>query len=129
MSEIIEFIEDRLDEAVIAAEDVLHPKSITLENIDRLCNGIREIIKRHKDWPVLVEGPFDMELDTDWGPGEPTNEYTMRMVRRLGWMTEQEFIKKFGTDPPTAPLLSAIAIQWKTHPEFKPEWDVSNNKE
>ena len=75
----------------------------------------------HKNWPVLVEGPAKFETDPIEGD---VNHMSIRMTQQYVWTTQQEYIKHFGTQPPTAPLIRKWAQMWKDHPEFKPEWEL-----
>ena len=40
------------------------------------------------------------------------------------WLTEQEYVKKFGEAPPTAPMIRTLAAVYKDHPDYRPEWEA-----
>lgn len=78
-----------------------------------------EILSFHEQWPTLVErsmpeiapmGDFDV------------NKMAYRMSRQIAWKTEQEYIARFGTEPPTTPILRALARVYFDRPGFQDEW-------
>ncbi|HET7326983.1 MAG TPA: hypothetical protein VFJ14_06805 [Nocardioidaceae bacterium] len=66
----------------------------------RVLDAVREV---HDAWPVLVEHPPEFEGGI---VGDPES-VTLRMSQRLAWVTQQEYRKRFGIEPPTAPALAA----------------------
>lgn len=89
------------------------------------CEAKREIVRFHESWPVLVEGPTTFEhVDTT---GRTRTDFdasslAMRASKQMAWLTEQEYRARFGTEPPTAPMLAALAAVYADHPDFDPAW-------
>jgi hypothetical protein len=81
------------------------------------CAAKRAIIKQHEDWPVLVEGELEMEPASS-----DIQSMAYRATRQIAWMTEQEYIKRFGVEPPTAPMVATLAAVYADHPEYRQEW-------
>ena len=80
------------------------------------CEAKRRIVELHRSWPVLVER-------------EPTFEQvggmdslTFRASQQLAWMTDREYRAKFGSEPPTAPMLAALAEVYADHPDYDEAW-------
>jgi len=82
------------------------------------CEAKRRIVELHKSWPVLVE----TEPVFEQAAGDDINSMTMRMSKQIQWQTEQEYRTKFGAEPPTAPILRALASVYADHPDFREEW-------
>ena len=78
----------------------------------------RRIVALHEQWPVLVEGPPEVEM------GDPTDLGSMaaRMAQRVAWLTTQEYRKRFGDEPPTSPMLAALAEVYADHPDYDEAW-------
>lgn len=86
------------------------------------CEAKRRIVELHREWPVLVEQeqPPDL-MATD---GTLTDDIVLTVSRRMAWMTEQAYIKRFGIDPPTGRILVALAQPYADHPDFNPVWTL-----
>lgn len=82
-----------------------------------VCAAHRRIVELHRDWPVLVETEptFDRD-DTD-----PAS-MTFRMSKQIAWTTEQKYREQFGDEPPTAPILRALASVYADREGFRAEW-------
>lgn len=82
------------------------------------CEAKRRIIEFHEYWPTLVEGPTEFTP-----PFEPTTsaieQTTFTVMRQMAWLTDQEYRKRFGTEPPTGPMLVALAEVYAQHPDFE----------
>lgn len=78
----------------------------------------REIIAFHEQWPVLTKTLPKFEA-MDSGD---INQITYRMSQQVGWLTTQEYVAKFGREPPTAPILLALAAVYADHPNYRDEW-------
>ena len=77
------------------------------------CAAKRAIIKQHESWPVLVERkPSEIEQVAGG-----LNSITYRMTSEIAWFTTTEYIKRFGTEPPTAPMILTLAAIYKDHPD------------
>lgn len=80
--------------------------------------SIRDILEWHKNWPVLVEGPPKYEQVRAFHPDFAAYQISQQME----WITRQEYIRRFGEEPPTAPLLRKIACHFSWHEDFNEEW-------
>ena len=78
------------------------------------CAAKRAIVKQHEDWPVLVEREPTITSDFQ--------SMTFRMSHEMAWLTEREYINRFGIEPPTAPMIRTLASVYKDHPDYDPEW-------
>lgn len=65
-----------------------------------------KIVDEHERWPVLVETAPGLELADVYY--SDLNQAFYRISKRILWMTQQEYIKKFGTEPPTAPIIKIL---------------------
>lgn len=112
MTEIEEFIEDRCHDIERYAQQFEHdPWEF------RYIEIYRQILKWHQNWPILVETPTEFnEVST-----EP-DRIIFQMQKKFAWATTNEYIRAYGTDPPTAPILKIIANQWSEHPAFNQSW-------
>lgn len=81
------------------------------------CEAKRAIIKQHGDWPVLVERPPVMEVDS-------TNlqSVSCRMSQDIAMLTERGYVSRFGVEPPTAPMIRTLASIYSDHPDYQDEW-------
>lgn len=79
----------------------------------------RAIVALHESWPVLVEGKPEFEASSD------VAEMVMRVTRQIAWLTNQEYRKRFGDEPPTAPMLRALAQPYIEHADFDPAWTMT----
>jgi len=119
--EIEEFLMQRLS----SAEDLLY----TLPDISDLERQIliapikaaRQVVEWHKNWPVLVETPpkFEANFANDY---DPMTSYTISASQKIAWLTQEEYVKRFGRQPPTAPLLRTMANHYSAHRDFNPDW-------
>lgn len=82
------------------------------------CEAKRRIVELHKSWPVLVQRQpsFEQVDSTD------VNSMVFRASQQIAWATEQEYRAKFGDEPPTAPMLRALASVYADHPDYNPDW-------
>lgn len=90
----------------------------TPQRVLREVEAKRAILDLHANWPVLVEGPTQIETANS----DSINEFAMHASRRFAWTTEREYTRKFGTQPPTAPMVKALAAVYSDHPDYDPEW-------
>jgi len=104
---IVEFIEERLEER---EDDIYFRPYIQF---------FRRVLRLHKSWPVLVEKEPVFEVP----PWEDAfGNVIYRMTQEIGWFTEEGYRKVFGTEPPTAPMIKAMATIFQYHIDFKEEW-------
>lgn len=80
------------------------------------CESKRRIVELHQSWPVLVETPPELTQ------ADNATDMTMRLTRRIAWLTQEEYRKRFGAEPPTAPMLRALALPYADHPDYLEEW-------
>ena len=134
---IVDFVLERIAETESVAEDMRHQAALgrpffTLDDnvggtgiralIDPTrvlaeCAAKRAIVELHQQWPVFVEkAPTynDVALDV--------NEMAFRATREILWLTEQEYRKRFGDEPPTTPMMKALAAIYSDHHDYDPEW-------
>lgn len=73
-----------------------------------------------KTFPILLDGGGP-KLETVEDLLDP-NMLVLRMSRNIDFVVHQEFIKRFGEEPPALPLLKALATSFSWHPDFQEEW-------
>ncbi|MGZ4519093.1 MAG: DUF6221 family protein [Mycobacteriaceae bacterium] len=81
------------------------------------CAAMRKIVELHASWPILAQTQPDLTEDTS----DPSS-VTFRLTQQIAWATEQEYRDRFGEEPPTAPMIRALASIWSDHPDFREEW-------
>lgn len=81
------------------------------------CEAKRRIVELHKSWPVLVQ-----QQPTFEDMGGDLSTVTYRMSQRMAWFTNQQYRDTFGDEPPTAPMLAAMATVYADHPDYREEW-------
>lgn len=82
------------------------------------CAAKRAIVELHQQWPVLVQGDPQYDRVDNAAPGA----IALRMSQQIAWLTEQEYRRRFGSEPPTAPMLRALAAVYADHPDYDPAW-------
>lgn len=82
------------------------------------CEAHRRIVELHEAWPVLVQRQPKFETVDTSDPGQ----FAMRASQQIMWATEQEYRAKFGDEPPTAPMIAALAAIYADHPDYREEW-------
>ena len=85
----------------------------------RECAAKRAIIKQHEEWPVLVERQPEYSISND------VSNVAFRATQQIAWLTEREYVKKFGEEPPTAPMIRTLAAVYFDHPDYDPAWSMS----
>lgn len=112
---IEEFLLARLDEA----EDILMNKIPWNHSADlmRLLSAQRAVIKWHKNWPVLLETTPEIRTIENH-----TDEIVLQATQQIKWTTTDEYVKRFGKDAPTAPLLLQMAALYSEHPDYDETW-------
>lgn len=83
------------------------------------CDAKRRIVEFHKAWPVLVETPPAFETI---GGDFDINSVTFRASQQMAWFTQEEYRKRFGDEPPTAPMLATMAAVYADHPDYDEAW-------
>jgi hypothetical protein len=82
----------------------------------------RKIIAFHDQWPVLVQTEPKIEFSGSDTLGATIDQYAVRMSQQIDWQTTQQYRARFGTEPPTAPMLRALVQVYSGHPDFEEEW-------
>lgn len=82
------------------------------------CAAKRAIVTQHESRPVLVERDPLISSGVDVSHG-----MTFRMSREIAWPTEREYVKRFGVEPPTAPMVRTLAAVYRDHPDYRQEWE------
>jgi hypothetical protein len=109
-----EFLEARLDDyAKGFDENRIYPWG----DGPKFGEMLRAVLKFHDAWPVLVSAVPDMHFEMV----EP-DKISYFMQQKFEWLTQEEYKEKFGSEPPTSPILSAWLVPWRTHPDFQTEW-------
>ena len=78
----------------------------------------RKILDWHENWPVLVEQKAAPTVSQDYD----VDSMTYSLSSRIHWATEREYVKQFGTAPPTSPILVMLAEPFRDHPEHPAKW-------
>lgn len=103
---------------VVAGHIVRHDPASVLADLA----SKRAILEWHKRWPVLVETEPKFEQIDEGG----LSSYAFRMSKQIQWQTEQEYRNRFGSEPPTAPILRLLAQPFADHPDYDPAWAVKS---
>lgn len=90
---------------------------VSSERLLAECAAKRAIIKQHEDWPVLVEKKPEFSEDTS-----DIHSMTYRASQELAWLTEREYVKRFGVQAPTTNMVKALASVYADHPDYAQEW-------
>ena len=115
----IEFLEERLNDIERKFEGYRLPTGEEHTIVSMLL-VMRTALDLQKKWPVLIRTPAKMELSPmdDFDP----SSITMRMTEQIAWVEHEEYIKTFGEEPPTNPMVQEMLRMFVTHPDFNPEW-------
>lgn len=78
--------------------------------------AVRDMLDMYEKWPVYVETPptYDDTVGYD--------SITIRITHQMEWLTRQEYLSRFGSDPPMAPAVKKMLEYYQTHPNFQKEW-------
>lgn len=88
--------------------------TITAARVLAECEAKLRILELHESWPVLVETPLRTEFNVE--------TFAARAAQQIAWQTTQEYRKRFGDEPPTSPILRAMALPYADHPDYREEW-------
>jgi hypothetical protein len=116
---IEEFLSARIDDAMEHFKKTTND-SLALISYSNMVANMRYAIEWHKNFPVLVTSPPQFDIVEKGVEGIP--ELAYRMSQEIEWQTQEEYRKKFGAEPPTAPLLLAWVQQFAYHADFQEEW-------
>lgn len=89
-----------------------HPARVLRE-----CEAKRQVIAFHRSWPVFTETRPELLVEED-----DLGKTMARMRQQMEWHTQDEYRAKFGDEPPTTPMLAALAAVYSDHPDFDPTW-------
>lgn len=77
----------------------------------------RAIVELHESWPVLVDTPPTFET-----MGDEIDRFAYRASSQIAWLTTQEYRARFGDEPPTTPILRALASIYADREGWREEW-------
>lgn len=116
------------EEAVVAADrdldpilyldrkrDAYHAANWSPARVLAECEAKRRIVEFHKSWPVLVDSEPTFEADESYDP----SRMAFRMSKQIAWTTEQQYREHFGTEPPSSPIIRALASVYSEHPDYE----------
>lgn len=106
--QLMEF--EDLSEAAFAHVRILSPSRVMAE-----CKSKRAIVAWHEQWPTLVEGLDEIA-------GGDMSTISASITRRMAWVTQREYVKVFGTEPPTTAMIRAMAEVYADRPGYREEW-------
>lgn len=116
---------DSDDGAVASSVDLKDAEHIARHDPARVLAEVeakRKIIAFHEQWPVLVQTEPKIEFSGGDTLVGTIDTYTARMSQQIDWQTTQQYRARFGTEPPTAPMLRALVQVYVGHPDFEEEW-------
>jgi len=127
---LTEFLAMRLRDIEVLFEGYLFEETYTNKEHERreslryMIYNLQFVLEWHDNWPVLVEQP--MPEITRISPNDEMrtslNRYSYEISVRMAWFTQNQYLKFFGTEPPTAPILKHMAQHFQNHPHFNPAW-------
>lgn len=84
----------------------------------------RQILELHQKWVVLISTPPKLEPS---GIDRFSNleSYTVRMTQQIDFATREEYRRRFGDEPPTAPTIMALIQPYHEHPDFDSAWRLA----
>ena len=82
------------------------------------CEAKKKIIEWHQSWPVLVQTPPTFENNESTDP----SRIVLRASQQIAWLTQQEYVKRFGTAPPSAPILRLLALPYADREGYDESW-------
>lgn len=113
------FLLARMSEAKLTAERIFDED--VRNGLLLVVDHVILIIDWHQNWPVLLEQGEELNFEQ---PTADINQVAFRITKRIAWVTNNEYRKRFGEEPPTAPLLRQIAQDYNWHPDYDPEWEI-----
>lgn len=82
------------------------------------CEAKRAIVALHDGWPTLIQTEPKIEVDH----GDGFGGITARMLSQIGWVTNREYVARFGVASPVTPMLRILAAVYSDHPDYDPAW-------
>jgi len=83
--------------------------------------AIREILALHEQWIVALQTPIRINGSEMYDPLS-SDSYILKASSEIKFMTEKAYRAQFGTEPPTTPMIRAIAAIWSTHDDYQEAW-------
>jgi hypothetical protein len=115
---IEEFLLARITDAMQSARYHIQADSLRNQML-RILETHKLIVDWHQNWPVLLQEEPKLERGVS-----TVDEITYTMSQKLEWLTQEEYRKRFGDEPPTAPLLRQMAAKYSWHPDYNTEWAI-----
>ena len=100
-SKIVDFIKERMVEDRLSN----HVSGPWYDSIYEIL-----VLISHKPEPVVVNSVDDY------------NTVSYALKSNIEWHTRKTYVERFGEEPPTNPIVLALARVWKTHPNFDLSW-------
>lgn len=104
----VAFLKRQLDIESKLASSIREKKEVAFKQTILFC---------HEKWPILVESLPEIDIKSD-----NIDSFVVEASKRLHIMTQNEYVKKFGDVPPTAPIIDAMLELYSDYPGFNPEW-------
>jgi len=127
--DIRDFIILRLEDMELMSFRMLQTASISTPEwevgaqLQHTVDGLRDILDYHNNWVVALEGPIEIEpISADLKNLSHIDAIRFTASREIGFVTEQQYRVRFGKEPPTSPMIRAIARMWRDHPDYQEEW-------
>lgn len=79
-----------------------------------------EIVQMHAKWPVFIDEEPTLSVFDDYDIDR--NRLSVQVSKKIIWMEQQEYVKKFGTQPATAPFIRKLVERFSHHEDFQEEW-------
>lgn len=113
-----QFLLDRIQEL----RDQMLSLGFEWKQIDYMLDSQEEMIKFHKNWPILVTEEPSISYDQPVMAWMET--FQIQVHQKIEWLTNQEYIKRFGKQPPTAPMIRVMLVAYsgQGHPDFNEDW-------
>lgn len=110
------FLRARMDDL---ERDMYMLPSFLFYQVKNLIESHRELIDMYEAWPVFVE----TQPEYDFTGGYDT--ISMVVSQQQAWFTQNEYVKRFGDEPPMNGPIRAMLLRYSKHPNYNPEWVVS----
>jgi hypothetical protein len=120
---IEDFLVERLKESLDGFK-LMTNDSLALMTYSNIVQNMLYAVDWHNTFPILVTDEPKLEFDAGV---DGLDTLTYRMTQQIEWYTQEEYRKKFGNEPPTAPLLRAWAQQFAWHSDFQEEWLITED--
>jgi hypothetical protein len=114
--------EEFLNARIIEVEDYIKDKGFEISHdefmaIANLAQSMRETLKLHQQWPILVSEETDFEFEQ-----VDIDNFAYVATQKFIWMTNEEYKKRFGTEPPTSNMIKSWLRAYVTHKDFDRSW-------